>query len=430
MEYYAKIIIVAIPIFLALIFFEKWYGYHKGKDTIRNMDMISGINSGLISLVKNALGFAFVLISYGWYAKHFALIHIKSNYWVYVIALLSLDFASYWTHRMEHEINFFWINHMTHHSSEEFNLASAARQGISSFVQLSTFLLLPAALLGIEEKVIFVVAPFFLFAGFWYHTQHIRKMGFLEKLIITPSHHRVHHAMNPEYIDKNYGQLFIFWDKLFGTYQEELPNVTPVFGMTRPAQTWNPIKINFQHAWLMTKDAWRTKTLKDKFRIWTMPTGWRPADVTVKYPVQKIDDVYHFIKYDTAASTGLKVWSWVQVTTTFLFILYLFGNIGFINKMNGTYVYLYGTFIFLTVYSSSELMDRNASAIFWELLKDSFVLILIIIIGDWFGMNSFSPILNKMLMAYLILSAIVTGHFVSIFHRERNVILSKSLNSD
>ncbi|HEY4937323.1 MAG TPA: sterol desaturase family protein [Puia sp.] len=430
MEYYGKILIVAIPIFLTLILFEKWYGCRKGKDTIRNMDMISGINSGLISLVKNALGLAFVLISYKWYAKHFALVHIKSHYWVYVIALLSLDFSSYWTHRIEHEINFFWINHMTHHSSEEYNLASAARQGISSFVQLSTFLLLPAALLGIDEKVIFVVAPFFLFAGFWYHTQHINKMGFLEKIIITPSHHRIHHAMNPEYIDKNYGQLFIFWDKLFGTYQEELPNVRPVYGMTRPAQTWNPIKINFQHAWLMTKDAWRTKTLKDKVRIWTMPTGWRPADVTVKYPIQKIDDVYHFIKYDTVASTGLKVWSWVQVTTTYLFILYLFGNITFINKMNGTYVYLYGAFIFLTVYSSSELMDRSAYAIFWELLKDSFGLVLIIIIGDWFGMDSFSPILNKMVIAYLILSAIVTGHFVLSFYKERNRIPNKSPTSD
>jgi alkylglycerol monooxygenase len=200
--------------------------------------------------------------------------------------------------------------------------------------------------------------------------------------------------------------------------------------MTRPAQTWNPIKINFQHAWLMTKDAWRTKTLKDKVRIWTMPTGWRPADVTVKYPIQEIDDVYHFIKYDTVASTGLKVWSWVQVTTTYLFILYLFGNITFINKMNGTYVYLYGAFIFLTVYSSSELMDRSAYAIFWELLKDSFGLVLIIIIGDWFGMDSFSPILNKMVIAYLILSAIVTGHFVLSFYKERNRIPSKSPTSD
>lgn len=119
-------------------------------------------------------------------------------------------------------------------------------------------------------------------------------MGFLEKIIVTPSHHRVHHAINPEYIDKNYGQIFIFWDKWFGTFQKELPNVPPVYGITRPVRTWNPIKINFQHVWLLAKDAWRTKNWKDKLALWFKPTGYRPADVAAKYPVYKIEDVYHF----------------------------------------------------------------------------------------------------------------------------------------
>jgi len=417
MELYGKISIVAIPIFLAMIFLEKWYGWHKGKDTIRNLDMISSINSGLTGVVKNALGLAFVIFSYGWYVKHFAVVHIQSHFWVYVIAVLSLDFSAYWSHRCAHKLNFFWIDHTTHHSSEEYNLASGVRQGISSYIHISTFLLLPAALLGIDEKVIVVVTPFFLFAGFWYHTQHINKMGFLEKIIITPSHHRIHHAINPEYIDKNYGQVFIFWDKLFKTFQEELPGVKPVYGTTRPARTWNPIKINFQHAWLLIKDAWRTNSLKDKIRIWAMPTGWRPADVSEKYPVYKIDDVYHFTKYDTEASTASQVWSWVQLTATFLFIIYLFENIAFINKMNGSFVYLYAAFVFLTVYSSTELLDRNPYAIFWELLKNLFAMALIIMIGDWFGMNSFSPILNKVVIAYLILSTVVTAYFCFSFHR-------------
>ena len=104
-------------------------------------------------------------------------------------------------------------------------------------------------------------------------------MGFLENIIVTPSHHRVHHAINPEYIDKNYGQIFIFWDKLFGTFQKELPHVKPVYGITRPVRTWNPIKINFQHLWLLISDAWHTASWRDKLRIWFMPTGWRPADV-------------------------------------------------------------------------------------------------------------------------------------------------------
>ena len=122
-------------------------------------------------------------------------------------------------------------------------------------------------------------------------------MGILESFLVTPSHHRVHHAINPEYIDKNHGQIFIIWDKLFGTFQEELPNVPPVFGITVPASTWNPIKINFQHIWLLMKDAWRTKNVSDKFKIWFKPTGWRPTDMIEQYPIHnKITDPYNFEK--------------------------------------------------------------------------------------------------------------------------------------
>jgi hypothetical protein len=143
-------------------------------------------------------------------------------------------------------------------------------------------------LVGCAANVIAYVAPLHLFAQFWYHTRHIGKMGFLGKNYCHSSHHRVHHAINPEYLDKNLSAIFIWWDKMFGTFQEEIPGKPPVYGITRPVQTWNPIKINFQHLWLLIEDAWRTKSIKDKFRIWFMPTGWRPDDVTEKYPVPKI----------------------------------------------------------------------------------------------------------------------------------------------
>jgi sterol desaturase/sphingolipid hydroxylase (fatty acid hydroxylase superfamily) len=420
MEAYGKILLIAMPVFLALVLFEKWYGWYKGKDTVRNMDMVSSLSSGITKVIKDVLGLSFVILSYGWLVKHLAIVHIQSNFLVYLIALISLDFSSYWVHRIEHERNLFWNNHIVHHSSEEFNLACALRESISVFIKISMFLLLPAALLGVEEKVIVIVGPFFLFAGFWYHTQHINKLGFLEKIIITPSHHRVHHAINPEYLDKNYGQIFLLWDKIFGTFQEELPHVKPVYGITRPAQTWNPIKINFQHAWLLIKDAWRTKSRRDKLRIWIMPTGWRPADVVAKYPVYKIEDTYHFKKYDPDASSALQVWSWMQIIFSLLFVSYLFGNIAFINKMNGSYVYLYGAFILLNVYSFTELMDRNAYAIFWELLKNIFGIAIIIKNGDWFGIKSVFPILNNAVIGYFILSTIVTAYFVYSFYKENS----------
>jgi sterol desaturase/sphingolipid hydroxylase (fatty acid hydroxylase superfamily) len=275
-----------MPAFLLLVLFEKWYGIRKGKETVRTFDMIASLSSGVTNVTKVVLGLSIAVISYGWMVEHWSLTKVPDGPLTYIIAFIALDFAGYWIHRIAHEYNVFWNNHIVHHSSEEYNLACALRQSISSIVKIFVIFLLPAALLGVSAKVIAIVAPLHLFAQFWYHTQHIGNMGFLEKIIVTPSHHRVHHAMNKEYMDKNLGQVFIFWDRLFGTFQEELDNVPPIYGITRPAKTWNPFIINFQHLFLIAKDAWRAPKLWDKIRIWFMPTGWRPAGFEEKYPAE------------------------------------------------------------------------------------------------------------------------------------------------
>jgi hypothetical protein len=230
-------------------------------------------------------------------------------------------------------------------------------------------------------------------------------MGFLEKILVTPSHHRVHHAINKEYLDKNLGQIFIFWDKLFGTFQEELHNVPPVYGITRPVKTWNPIKINFQHMWLLIKDAWHAKNVKDKLRIWFMPTGWRPVDVEEKYPVYKIEDVYHFTKYDTETSVFLTAWTWIQLVILLLFVSYFFGNIAGIGSPG---MFIYGGFVFIYVYALTDLMDGNKYAIFWEILKMAIGIALIFYLGDWFGSDKFSPVIKYVLFVYLSVSGAVT----------------------
>jgi alkylglycerol monooxygenase len=424
MEAYGEILLIAMPAFLLLVLFEKWYGWYKGKDTVRNLDMISSLSSGVTNVTKDVLSLYIIIISYPWLVDHLAITHIKSSIIVYIIAFFALDFAGYWVHRLQHVTNFFWNGHIVHHSSEEFNLACALRQSISSIVKVFIIFLLPAAVLGVPEKVIAIVAPLHLFAQFWYHTQHINKMGFLEKIIVTPSHHRVHHAINPEYIDKNYGQIFIFWDKLFGSFQEEIPGVAPVYGITRPVRTWNPIKINFQHIWLLIKDAWRTKSWKDKARIWLMPTGWRPADVAEKYPVYKIEDVYNFEKYDTKASLALHVWSWVQMVATLLFISYLFGSIGRFNAIDSNYIYIYGGFAFLTIYAFTELMDRNPYALVWEIAKCIVGIGIIYWQEDWFEASLYITNAQYVLAGYFILSVIVTAWFVMKHKKEDQQQLS------
>ena len=423
MELYGKILLIAMPAFLVLVLFEKWYGWKKGFDTVRNMDMISSLSSGVTNVTKDVLGLAIAISIYPFMLKHLALTTIENTLAVYIITFIIIDFIGYWVHRLSHKVNLFWNLHVIHHSSEEFNLACALRQSISSFFNLFTILLLPAALLGIPEQVIAIVGPIQLFAQFWYHTRHINKMGFLEKILVTPSHHRVHHAVNPEYMDKNLSQIFIIWDKLFGTFVEEKKEIPPIYGITRPARTWNPIRINFQHLWLMIKDAWRTKSWKDKFTLWFKPTGYRPADVAEKYPVYKIQDVYHFEKYDTKTSPALNAWAWVQLVLILLCISYLFGQIAHINSLDGAYIYWYGAFVFLSVYAITDLMDRHRYAIIPEILRSGLGLYILYWQGDWFGLSQWLDSVNYILASYFVLSIIITGWFV-IQHKQEDLGLA------
>ena len=420
METYGKILLIAMPVFLALVLFEKWYGRYKGNDTVRQMDMISSLSSGITNVTKDVLGLSIVIISYAWLVDKIAITHIKPGIWVYIVAFIALDFAGYWTHRIAHRYNIFWNNHIIHHSSEEFNLACALRQSIAEIVKIFTVFLLPAALVGVPANVIAIVAPIQLFAQFWYHTQHINKMGWLEEIIVTPSHHRVHHAINKEYIDKNFSQIFIVWDKLFGTFQEELVDVRPVYGITRPAKTWNPIKINFIHFWLLLKDAWRTKKWKDKVRIWLMPTGWRPDDVAEKFPVYKIEDAYNFRKYSPKYSKELLYWSWAQFIILLLFISFLFANIAAIGSPG---IFVYGLFIFMSVYAFTELMDRHGFALLWECLKNILGFCIIFKIGGWFLVSPATTGMNIPILCWLTLSTFITAWFVCIeFKQEKRLL--------
>lgn len=414
MEAYGEILLIAMPAFFGLVLFEKFWGIWKGKDTVPVSDMISSLSSGITNVTKDVLGLSLVVISYAWLYDKLGLFEIKATWLVYVIAFIALDFAGYWTHRIAHEYNIFWNNHIIHHSSEEFNLACALRQSISGIVKIFAVFLLPAAILGVPPEVIAIVAPLHLFAQFWYHTQHIGKMGILEKVIVTPSHHRVHHAINPEYLDKNYGQIFIFWDRWFGTYQDELEDVPAVYGVTRPVQTWNPIKINFMHLWLLIKDAWRAQNWSDKLKIWFMPLGWRPADVAQKYPVNKIEDVYHFEKYDSHLSKGMVIWSFAQLIVLLLLLSYLFGNLA---TISAPWIFYYGGFVFLTVYAYTELMDRNPNAWAWELLKAVYAMYFVITSGDWFGMNTAFPGAIYGFVGYLLVSLLLS--FVFSLSKER-----------
>lgn len=409
MERYAEVLNYAIPFFMSLLVIERIAAWLKGKKVIHSMDTLSSLGSGLTNAIKDVLGLTFVIVSYEWMVEHLALFHIEATWLVYVLAFLGLDFAGYWNHRLAHQVNYFWNHHIIHHSSEEFNLACALRQSISNFFTIFAFLMIPTALMGISAEVVAVLAPLHLFAQYWYHTRLIGKMGFLEKIIVTPSHHRVHHAINDIYLDKNLSQVFIIWDKLFGTFQEELDEVPPVYGVKRPGRTWNPVIINFYHLWQLMKDAWHTDSLAAKLKIWFMPTGWRPPDVQEKYPLESIEDVYAYEKYNPKSSKWLHIWSWIQFLATFILMMYLFNNFAAIGFPG---VLIYGLFLIFCIFSYSTLMDRSIHAWWVELIKAITGLFLIFYQGGWFLLDSVVPYGTVMVMAYFVIALVISCAFV------------------
>ena len=404
MSIYITYLFYAIPIFAFLVFVEHIAAKIMGIKINRASDMISSLSSGLTNTSKDAIKFGVVLIGYSSLVENMTIYKVE-NLWIAIpVAFLVQDFSGYWLHRMNHRVNIFWNRHVIHHSSEEFNLSCGLRQSISIIFKFSAILFIPAALMGIDPMIFAVLGPIHLFMQFWYHTQLIGKMGILEHVIVTPSHHRVHHAINPEYLDRNYGQILIIWDRMFGTFQTELADIKPVYGVLRPVRTWNPILINFTHTYQLCKDAWRTKSYYDKLRIWFMPTGWRPDDVKLEYPIEYIENPKQQIKYDTNHSKGFIVWSWIQFGFALLMMLHMFSVIHIHPGLSGT---MYVCVIFIHIFAFTSYLDGKKYAFFVELIK--FIIVSYIFYSQsfsWYGLN--------IAWTYFIFIYIITSLFLSI----------------
>jgi len=403
-ETYAKVLSIAIPFFVGLIIIESLVAYFKGQQVNRPMDTISSLSSGMTFTLKNLLGLTVVILSYGWMESHLALINLPNVWWIYIIAFIGLDFAGYWQHRFNHSFNLLWNRHIIHHSSEEFNLSCALRQNISVVFQIYFFLYIPMALIGVPTEVVATIAPIHFFAQFWYHTRLIDKMGFLEYIIVTPSHHRVHHAINDEYIDKNFSEIFIVWDKWFGTFQAELKSIPAVYGTKKAARTWNPAIINFMHLWQLIKDAWRTNNILDKFRIWFMPTGWRPADVAAQYPLPLVDATAQK-KYDTSYSKLFLCWIIFQFVIANVLQYYLLISVA---DLNYHLLFTLSLFVFAIIFAYSSLMDKHPLAVVGEFAKIGLgvYLALTFISAETFG--SYYQVMIVGLAIYLLVSFLVT----------------------
>ena len=419
MSIYVKLLFVAIPSFIVLILLEEFFAKKKGLTVSTHEDMISSLSSGMTNTIKDTLKVGIAIISYAWLVDKITIFKIEPLWLAVLIAFIVQDFSGYWMHRLQHRVNLFWNRHIIHHSSEEFNLSCALRQSISIIFKFSAVLMIPAALLGIPAKIFVVLAPIHLFMQFWYHTRLIDKMGILEHIIVTPSHHRVHHAINPEYLDKNYSQIFIIWDKMFGTFQPELKEVPPVYGTLRPVSTWNPVIINFKHVWQLIKDAWNTEKFIDKFKIWFMPTGWRPKDIKIKFPLEEVGNPYSQVKYKTNNSQILINWSWAQHVIAGIFMFHFFTLISSQNMLSN---YFYAFFLIIHIFSFTATMDYSKYALLAECLKVAIGFSFIYFYNiRWFDLEG---IFVVGVSIYLIISFILTFNFYFISLKNKPVISS------
>ena len=366
MSYYIKTLFYAIPIFMVLIALEAIVAKVKGMKINRSADVISSLSSGITNTIRDAIKFTFAIVTYSWLVDHITIYKLEPYWLAFLIAFFVKDFSGYCVHRLNHRVNVLWNRHLIHHSSEDFNLSCALRQSISNTIRFSAIFMIPGALLGVPASIFAIMGPIHLFMQLWYHTQIIGKLGPLEYVFVTPSHHRVHHAINPEYIDKNYGQILIIWDKIFGTFQPELDSVKPVYGTLNQAKTWNPILINYKYVWGLIKDAWRTNNYIDKIKIWFMPTGWRPEDVKITYPSLKIKDPNQQEKYETKNSPSLIFYCWLQLSAALVFMFHLFTVLHYTDPV---FNYLYAVFIFISIFSYTSLLDQSRLTLVAETFK-------------------------------------------------------------
>ncbi len=266
----------AAPVFVVSVALEWFFvsrksiaGDYEAKDAFASMTM------GLGNLITD-IAFGFISLAILLFAWQFRVFDLGYSLPIILLCLLAQDFVYYWKHRIAHKVRWFWSAHVVHHSSEHYNLTTALRQPWNNHFTGHVFLSVPLVLIGFHPLLIAFVASINLLYQFWIHTESIDKMPrWFEAVMNTPSHHRVHHGTNPQYLDMNYAGIFIVWDKLFGTFVEEQDDVDIQYGVVKPVETFNPVKIAFTEWMVIFKDAFASRlSLKQRLTYIFGPPGY------------------------------------------------------------------------------------------------------------------------------------------------------------
>lgn len=299
-------VILAIPIYFGSILLELIYEWVTGKWTYRLADSLSNISTGIVQQMLELFGKLITIGIYAWVFEHWAFFALPDAWWSFILMFVGVDFFYYWFHRKAHEVNIIWGGHVVHHQSEEYNLSVALRQSATSFLWSFPFYL-PLAILGFSPQLFVLAIGFNLIYQFFIHTEHIKKLpGWIEYVFNTPSHHRVHHARDEKYLDKNYAGVFIIWDRMFGTFKKEEEH--PHYGITTPLRSWNPVYANLIHYYNVARLALRSRSWQDVKQAFAaspnvmsklVSSGNTVVDASTKYSTyaSKSTQVYVFVQF-------------------------------------------------------------------------------------------------------------------------------------
>jgi len=403
MDIYALI----VPATLLLLILEILYDYFKKDSKLYNFqDTFSNLGTGIGNQCINIAVVVFIVQKFYPWVQQFAPWQIENTWYNVIILLLLSDFVFYWFHRVGHNVNVFWAAHMPHHSSEEFNLSVAMR---SSFTQRTfQFLFFDwiLVLAGFPPNMVYMVAGIHLFIAFWHHTKIIKSMGWFQKIFVSPSHHRVHHGVNAQYMDKNFSEFLIIWDKMFGTYEPEVEEVC--YGLTHPPRTWDPIFINIQFWKQLVEDAIAAPHFIDKFRIWFMPTGWRPRGLDPHPPKEEIAyTLKEQTKFHSMQFKGLKPYLIIQIIIAIPF-LYLIIGLELGDKIGITNMHrvIMSVGIFAMIIAWAGMMEAKKWSNFAEIFRLLFMgiaLVYILSSIQVFGLTSYPAILTAIFVGVSIL---------------------------
>jgi sterol desaturase/sphingolipid hydroxylase (fatty acid hydroxylase superfamily) len=369
------------PLAVGLVILELIYCWLARKDHFTFQESIANFCTAMGNQSTNVLVAVAVYFTYGylWDNFHWLTITMDSAHWYnWFILLLAIDFIFYWVHRWGHEVNILWAAHSPHHSAEEMNLMVGLRASITQ--RLMSFLFFwPLTIIGFEPFDIYMMTGVHLFIGYWHHTEVIPKFWrWIEYVFNTPSHHRVHHGVNLKYLDKNYAEFLIIWDRIFGTFEEETDKV--VYGMYNGPKSWNPIKINFHYYITLWETAVAAPYWWDKIRIWFMPLTWQPRGLPEYVPNEEIT-LENQVRYQSVMFKNSKGYLIIHLLICLVMMLFIING----DSSWTTFERWIGAaFLWHTIVNLSGILESQAWLFVSEITRLIFMPIGIILFNDWY----------------------------------------------